>query len=76
MFIEWPGIFREIEGVGEDRGLFNIIIKPEFTTWLSRDSKGNIYPFSDFKSTFECEEDEWTYMTDFHPALDSNPPSS
>lgn len=71
MLMQWPGIFHHTDVYSTDFRESRISIKPEFTHWLRNDIKGNIYPFSDRKSTFGCEDDEWAYMTDFHPALDT-----
>lgn len=71
MLLQWPGIFHHTHVYGTDFRESRATIKHEFTHWLRNGTKGNIYPFSDRKSTFECEDDEWAYMTDFHPALDT-----
>ncbi len=67
--VQWPGIFS-LTHIGGTR----MAVKHEFSQWLRNHSKGVIFPFSDFRSTFELDEDEWVYMTDFHPALDIDSP--
>ncbi len=74
ILMKWPGIYTLTHVHGTDFMETRVTIRPEFIEWLRNGTRGVIFPFSDFKSTFELEDDEWVYMTDFHPALDIDSP--
>ena len=62
-WVIWPGIF-EVEWAlngNQHRSKVN----SDFRNWLLHDTTGDICLFGDGKSTFEKEEDEWIYLTDF-----------
>lgn len=67
-FVIWPGIFDIRPAENRQSASFGrkiSSVREDFRAWLKNGIKGRIYPFADRASTFELEEDEWVYLTDY-----------
>ena len=62
-FIVWPGVF-DVERASSHGQAYSKV-KGDFRRWLTQETEGDIYLFSDNKSTFESPDDEWIYLSDF-----------